>query len=73
MTYNISDPQNWHSLNGTWRCLGIERMLKMLPTAKNERKYILLELETSRVHIMTKVLFHFNIDPIVMKKNIVSI
>lgn len=37
MTYNISGPQNWHSLKGTWICLGIERMLKMLPTAKSER------------------------------------
>ena len=38
-----------------------------------ERKYILLELETSRVYIMTKILSDFNIDPIVIKKDIISI
>lgn len=72
MTYNISGPQNWHFLKGTWICLGIERMLKMLPQQKvKEWKCILLDLR--QVYTMIKVLFDFSIDPSVMEKDIISI
>lgn len=51
-----------HRIDTPWKVheyvLGIERMLKMLPTAKSERmKCILLELETSIYHDKSSVWF----------------
>lgn len=64
MTHRIDAPWKVHEY--VWELK--EYLRCYLQQKMKERKYILLELETSRVYIMTKILFDFNIDPIVNEK-----
>lgn len=68
MAHRIDTPWKVHEY--VWE---LKECLKCYLQQKvKEWKYILLELETSRVYIMSKVLFDFSIDPTVMKKDIIS-
>lgn len=64
-----------HRLDTSWKIYEYVSWLKYhlkacLQQKQKKRKYNLLELEKSKVYISWKILFHCNIDQIIMKKDI---